>query len=114
MLDIQAALTAAGIPGYRGAFRANGNELTPPACYCVYLRTLLPQWPQDDGDSAMRVRAFLHLYARGDPTSHQQALAAAMAQQGFRLIRANEAYDQDADLYEVLSEWEGCQDGCAF
>lgn len=107
MLDIQAALTAARVPAYRAAFRSRSGQKEPPDAYCVYTCTSSQDWPSDDRNRITRIRAFLHLYSRNSPLAHQAALALQMDAQGFRLLRQTEGYDDGADLYEVLSEWEG-------
>ena len=111
MLDVQAALTAAGVPGYRGAFRPLPGQLEPPAQYCAYTLSRTPIWDQEDGPSAERLKAFLHLFSTGDPESTEAAIEAAMAAEGFGLIRSNEDYDHGADLYEILTEWGGVKNG---
>ena len=109
MLDVQAALTAAQVPGYRGAFRPTDGCREPPGCYCAYTLSRAPIWPSDDASRAMRIRAFLHLFSRDDPLQAQAALSAAMAAQGWQLIRETEGYVEAAEDYEVLSEWEGVE-----
>ena len=83
MLSVQAALTAANIPGYRGAFVSTPEMPDPPDCYCAYTYTRTPAWASDDGARAVRIRAFLHLFCRGDPTQAMDALRGALAQEGF-------------------------------
>lgn len=107
MLNVQAALTAAHVPGYRGAFRPLPGQRDPPPIYCAYTLTRTPIWDQEDGPSAERVKAFLHLFSIGDPESAEGAIEEAMAAQGFGLVRVNESDDHGAGLYEVLSEWSG-------
>lgn len=107
MLDVQAALRAAHVPGYRGAFRPLPGQREPPPLYCAYTISRTPIWDQEDGPSAERVRAFLHLYSLGDPGQAEAAIEAAMAGQGWGLVRAEESDDHGAGLYEVLSEWNG-------
>ena len=107
MLNVQAALSAAQVPGYRGAFRPLPGQREPPAQYCAYTLNRTPTWAADDADRAERVRAFLHLYSLNSPEDAQAAIEAAMKVEGFALVRANDDYDHDAGTYEVLSEWEG-------
>lgn len=106
-LDVQAALAAARVPGYRGAFRSLPGRREPPPVYVAYVINRTPIWDQEDGPSAEQVRAFLHLYSRGDPERTQAAIEAAMEAQGWGLVRVNESDDHGAGLYEVLSEWNG-------
>ena len=107
MLNVQAALRAAHVPGYRGAFRPLPGQKNPPPQYCAYVLHRTPIWDQEDGPSAERVKAFLHLYSLGDPERAEAAIEAAMTAQGFGLVRADESDDHSAGLYEVLSEWSG-------
>ncbi len=107
MLDVQAALRAARVPGYRGAFRSLPGQREPPPVYVAYTLSRTPIWDQEDAPSAERVKAFLHLYSLGDPESVEDAIEEAMTAQGWGLVRANESDDHSAGLYEVLSEWSG-------
>lgn len=109
MLDVQAALTAAQVPGYRGAFRPTDGCREPPGCYCAYTLSRAPIWPSDDASRAMRIRAFLHLFSRDDPLDAQAAIFAAMNAQGWHMIRETEGYVGTAEDYEVFSEWEGVE-----
>ena len=111
MLNVLSALTAAGVPGWRGAFRPTQAYPEPPDCYCVFLLTRTPTWEQDDGSSAERLRAFLHLYSKNDPESAQTAITAAMEQEGFRLIETMDGdYVPGAEDYEIFSEWVAMKD----
>ena len=107
MLNVQEALTAAHVPGYRGAFRPLTGQRDPPPVYCAYTLTRGPIWDQEDGPSAERVKAFLHLFSFGDPESAEAAIEAAMRAEGWGLVRVTESDDHSAGLYEVLSEWSG-------
>lgn len=107
MLDAQAALLAAGIRGYRGAFVSTPDMPEPPDCYCAYTYTRTPAWPSDDGSRAVRVRAFLHLFCRGDPTDALQALRLGLAAEGFAPVRETEGYENGMGFYETLIEVEG-------
>ena len=107
MLNVQAALAAARVPGYRGAFRPLPGRREPPPVYVAYTLSRVPIWDQEDGPSAERVRAFLHLYSLGDPERTQAAIEEAMTAQGWGLVRVNESDDHGAGLYEILSEWSG-------
>ena len=109
MLSVSAALAAANVPGWRGAFRPTDTHPEPPAAYCVFTTTRAPDWPLDDGQSATRIRAFLHLYSRGDPESAEAAIRSAMAAEGFSLIDETDGYVPGAEDYEVLSEWAGLE-----
>ena len=109
MLNPSAALAAANVPGWRGAYRPTDTHPEPPAAYCVYTVSRSPEWSQDDRESALRVRAFLHLFSRGDPEADKAAIRAAMAAEGFSLIEETEAYAEGAEDYEALSEWEGME-----
>lgn len=110
MYSVASALTAAQVPGARGAWRAVSARQTPDR-YCAYVYSRAPVWPHDDGDQYTRIRAYLHLYDRSDPTAAQAAIDTAMRAQGYRLLSQDEAYDKDADYYEVLSEWEAIKHG---
>ena len=107
MLNAQAALNAANIPGYRGAFVSTPELPDPPDCYCAYTYTRTPAWPSDDGFRAVRVRAFLHLFCRDDPTCAAEALRAALAQEGFAPVSEIEGYQNEMGYYEMLIEVEG-------
>lgn len=111
MLSVHAALAAAGIPGYRGAFRPTAERPQPPDTYCVYRYTRTPGWPADDSDTVTHLRAFLHLYALGDPEAALAAIRTEMRLQGYALIREDEGYENAAGQYEILSEWRGMQYG---
>ncbi|MBO4794291.1 MAG: hypothetical protein J5556_06990 [Deltaproteobacteria bacterium] len=106
MMNVQAALTAAGVPGYRGAFISSPEQPEPPDVYAVYTCTRQPIFASDDQARAMKVRVFLHLYARGDPTEPAAAVQTAMAAEGFCFTREMEAFVEESGLYETLSEWE--------
>ena len=111
MLSAQAALTAANIPGYRGAFVSTPEMPDPPDCYCAYTYTRTPAWASDDGARAVRVRAFLHLFCRGDPTDAVAALRRALSAEEFAPISEIEGYQNDMGYYETLIEVEGCAYG---
>lgn len=108
MLSAQSALTAANIPGYRGAFVSTPDLPDPPDCYCAYTYTRTPAWASDDGARAVRIRAFLHLFCRGDPTQAMDALRGALADQGFAPVSEIEGYENNMGYYETLIEVEGC------
>ncbi len=105
MLDILSALQAARVPAFRGAFRPTAEYPEPPDTYCVYLISRTPDWPADDGDTAERRRAFLHLYAFSDPEETEAAIEAAMKTEGWRLTHVNDGYVDGSGHYEALSEW---------
>ena len=107
MLNVQAALAAVHVPGYRGAFRPLPGQRDPPPIYCAYTLTRTPIWDQEDAPGAERVKAFLHLFTLGDPESAEAAIEAAMSAEGWGLVRVTESDDHSAGLYEVLSEWSG-------
>ena len=109
MLSVSAALAAANIPGWRGAYRPTDTYPEPPGTYCVFTLTRTPDWPMDDGQSATRIRAFLHLYSRGDPEAAQSAIRAAMQAEGFSLLQETEDYVEGAENYEALGEWAGME-----
>ena len=110
MLDILSALQSAGVPAYRGAFRPTAEHPEPPDTYCVYLISRTPDWPADDSDTAERRRAFLHLYALGDPEEAEAAIEAAMKAEGWRLTHVNDGYVDGSGHYEALSEWVAMSD----
>lgn len=107
VLNVQYALTAAEIPGFRGAFVSTNEHPEPPDTYCAYTCTRSPLNPYDDAASGVRVRAFLHLFTRGDPTAAAAALRNGMTGQGFCIIRETEGFDNAMGFYEILTEWEG-------
>lgn len=107
MLDAQAALAAAGIPGYRGAFVSTPELPDPPDCYCAYTYTRTPAWASDDSARAVRIRAFLHLFCRGDPTDAVQALKDGLAGEQFAITSEIEGYENAMGYYETLIEAEG-------
>ena len=112
MLDVQAALTAAGVPSYRAAFRPMAGQENPPPVYCIWTQTKTPIWDHDDGFSAVRLRAFLHLLSASDPEETMAFIRDQMGVQGFRWVRETDPeYQDDAGLYEILSEWEGTRIG---
>ena len=110
MLDILSALQSAQVPAYRGAFRPTAAHPEPPDTYCVYLISRTPDWPADDGDTAERRRAFLHLYAFSDPEETEAAIEAAMKAEGWRLTHVNDGYVDGSGHYEALSEWVAVSD----
>lgn len=107
MLNVKDALAAASVPGYRGAFRPRSGQMEPPALYCVYSYTRTPGWASDDSDRAVFVRAFLHLFAQGDPEDALRRIQTEMKRQGFALIRETEGYVAESGRYEVAGEWQG-------
>lgn len=111
MLSVHAALAAAGIPGYRGAFRPTAERPQPPDTYCVYRYTRTPGWPADDSDTVTLIRAFLHLYALGDPENALAAIREKMRLEGFTLLRETEGYEDGDGRYETVSEWRGLRHG---
>lgn len=105
MLNILSALQSVPVPAFRGAFRPTEAHPEPPGTYCVYLTNRTPEWPADDGDTAERRRAFLHLYALSDPEETEAAIEAAMKAEGWQLTHVSDGYVEESGHYETLSEW---------
>ena len=83
MLDVQAALTSAGVPGYRDAFRPTPGAEDPPDVYCVYQETHTPALCGDDEVVAELVHAQLWLFSANSPKASQAAIDAAMKAEDF-------------------------------
>lgn len=108
MLDVQSALERAGIPGYRSAYRA-GDDWAIPDPFVAWALESAPAFFMDDEPCGTRHKATLHLVSAGDPTAFARALCAAMAEEGYQLIDLQDSYDQDADVYVIISQWYGEQ-----
>ena len=107
MLDVQAALTSAKVPGYRDAFRPTTDVQEPPDVYCVYQITTIPTMYADDEAQAELVRVQLYLFSRNSPEATQAAIVDAMKAQTFNRKWSRDDYESDTDVYLVLSEWDG-------
>ena len=106
MLDVQAALRAAGVPGYRAGFRRGAEERMPEQ-YAVYSVKRAEEEYWDDAPHAVTLAPALALYSRANPAALAAAVEAAMRAEGFSLIDRAETYDKLADLYAVESRWTG-------
>lgn len=107
MLDVQAALTSAKVPGYRDAFRPTPGVKDPPGVYCVYQITTIPTMYADDEAQAELVHVQLYLFSQNSPEATQAAIVAAMEAQNFDRRRTRDDYNPSTEVYLVLSEWEG-------
>lgn len=105
MLDVQAALQAAGVPAFRAGYRRGGAEQMPGQ-YVVYAVERAPDCFFDDAAHVMHHAPTLRLYSRGSPAALAAAIEAAMTAEGFCLVRSEEAYEKNADLYEIETQWE--------
>ncbi len=107
MLDVQAALTSARVPGYRDAFQPTPGVTEPPGVYCVYQITEIPTWYADDAPTATLTRALLYLYGVNSPKTAQAAIDSAMKAQDFELRRKRDDREPNSGRYVIISEWEG-------
>lgn len=108
MLDVQAAIRAAGLPGYRAAYRQAENADVPPV-YVVYALSMEANAYFDDMPHTMIHKPTLHLVSTHDPEPAMQALYQAMAEEGFYCAEHQDGYDRDADAYVMVSQWQGVE-----
>lgn len=107
MLDVQAALTSAKVPGYRDAFLPTPGVREPPGVYCVYQITETPVWYADDEPTAHLVHAQLFLFGVNSPKTAQASIESAMKAEDFDQKRKRDDREPNSGRYVIISEWEG-------
>ena len=108
MLDAQAALERAGIPGFRVSLRMGEMQEIPPV-FGVWALRSEPGIFIDDSPAATIHEVKMHLIALSDPRPAWSNLQGPMEEEGFALVDMQESYDEDADVYVIMSQWRGVE-----
>lgn len=108
MLDVQKALNAAGIPGFRVSLRMGEMQEIPPVFVAWALQNS-PSMFMDDAPTAMLHEVQMHLVSINDPMAPWAALQRCMVDEGFSFVEMQESYDEEADVYVLVSRWKGVE-----
>lgn len=109
MLDVQAALERAGIPGYRAAYRDGDGNGRLPEVYAAWALKTEPWDFCDDRAITLLHQLELNLVSAYDPMEPLQAVMDELAGEGFMLAGCQDGYDEAADLYVIETTWRGVE-----
>lgn len=106
MLDVQAALAKADIPGYRVSMRLGEMTEIPTVFAAWAMRSHFESY-RDDAPGATVCEVKMNLVAASDPQGPWERLLAPMIAEGYEMLEMQESYDEDADVYVLQSTWRG-------
>lgn len=107
MRQVQEALKNIGIPVFPDVWRPAGPDQNPPAQYCVYTTSLVPDDDWDDDMRVTRTYVYMSMWSEGDPTDMAARIRTAMRAAGFGMIEQETGsglsthYDETTAQYSV-------------
>lgn len=108
---VQDALKGIGIPVFPDAWRPMGENQNPPAQYCVYTTSTVPDEDWDDGMRSTRMYVYLNLWSEGDPTAMAKRIREAMISARFGMAAestgssSSTRYDESTHRHAVFWTW---------